>query len=734
MPAPFSRLKIAVAALLLAAPAARPAAFRTDVMAVLSKAGCNAGACHGNATGKGGFKLSLRGQDPAGDWTALTREQSGRRVNLEEPAKSLIVLKAIGGIAHEGGTRFTAGSPEYAILLDWLQNGGQDSPPGAPTLRELTVSPKESILVEPATSAQLTVTARFTDGSQRDVSRFAVYEPNNQGAKVTPEGLVTATQAGESTVLVRYLDKQAPVHFAFVPARPDFVWHEEPTANFIDEQIFRKLRTLRMNPSPLCSDEVFLRRVYLDLLGLIPTADEAKAFLADTAPGKRAALVDQLLERDEFADFWALKWSDLLKIEVRQLDQEGMRVFHDWIRASIKDHKPLDQFAREIVAARGSTFQNAPANWWRANRDPVTRAESTARVFLGTQLNCAQCHNHPFDRWTQDDYYNWAGVFSRIDYQLPADARTDKNDKHEFKGDQTVLIKASGFVLNPRTGEKATPRFLGGEKPKTGKDRDELLALADWLAASPMFARTQVNRIWYHLLGRGLVDPVDDFRASNPASHPALLEALAKDFTTHGYDLRRVIRAIVASRTYQLSSEPNSTNAGDEINFSHTIVRRLSAEQLIDSASAAMATPLEITGFKTGTRLAQIPEGKKHYQRSASEVDRFAASFGKPPRLIASDCERSNEIALPQAFQLISGPLIQGLLTQRANRLGQLLDAATPPPALVEQLYWHTLSRAPSAPETTRAAAYFAAAPDPRAAAEDFAWALLNSKEFLFRR
>ncbi len=706
--------------------------FRREVMAVLSKAGCNAGACHGNATGKGGFKLSLRGQDPDLDWLAMTREQGGRRVNLNQPEHSLLLLKATAGLAHEGGQRFTADSPEFAIFSKWLRDGAPDSGMKAPKLTKLEVKVPERVLIGPATQVKLSVLAKFADGSTQDVTRLAVYEPNNQTAKVSIDGLVTREKSGESTIAVRYLGQQVPVPIAFVPARLDFAWGNPPPVNFIDEQIFKKLRLLRMNPSEVCSDATFLRRAYLDLLGLVPDAALARAFVADTDLDKRAKLIDELMQYDEFADFWALKWADLLKIEQRQLDYDGMKVFHGWIRESIATNKPLDQFARELIAARGSTLKNPPANWWRANRDPVTRAENTARVFLGTQLNCAQCHNHPFERWTQDDYYNWADLFARIDYKLSGEKGKDKSDKNEFRGDQTVLIKASGSVINARTGEPAVARFLGGEAPKVSKERDELLALADWLPHTPMFARMQVNRIWFHLLGRGLVDPVDDFRASNPASHPELLDALAKDFVASGYDLRHCIRTITASRTYQLAAQPNATNADDETNFSRGIVRRLTAEQTLDSISAVLATPLPLDDVPAGTRLAQIAEGRKHYKPLTNSVDRFAASFGKPPRLIASDCERSNETAIPQVFQLISGPLIQQLLTRKNNVLDKLLgsgnDATT-----IDGLFWTSLSRPPTAVENARCMAYLAGGTDRRRAAEDLAWALLNSKEFILR-
>ena len=708
--------------------------FRREVMAVLSKAGCNAGGCHGNGNGKGGFKLSLRGQDADLDWLALTREQGGRRVDLIAPENSLVLLKAGAALAHEGGQRFAAGSPEYEIFLQWIREGAPDSGAQAARLVKLDVAVPERVLVEPAVEVKLRATAKFADGTERDVTRLAVYEPTNFTAKVSADGLVTRLKAGETTVLVRYLEQQVAVPLAFVPARPDFVWSEPSEGNFIDGFVFKKLRTLRMNPSALCSDAVFLRRAYLDLLSVVPTAETARAFTADPAPDKRAQLVERLLGRGEFADFWALKWADLLKIEQRQLDYDGMKVFHGWIRESIAQNKPLDQFARELIAARGSTLQNPPANWWRANRDPITRAENTARVFLGTQLNCAQCHNHPFERWTQDDYYNWAGLFARLDYKLSGEKPKDENDQKEFRGDQTVLIKASAAVTNVRTGEPATPAFLGGEKPAVSSERDELLVLADWLPHSPMFARMQVNRVWFHLLGRGLVDPVDDFRASNPPSHPELLDALAKDFAAHGYDLRQLIRTIMGSRTYQLAAEPNATNADDETNNAHAIVRRLTAEQLLDSVSKVLAAPLPLEGAPTGTRLAQLAEGRKHYKPLTTDVELFAASFGKPPRLIASECERSTDTALPQVFQLISGPLMQQLLTRKGNALDALLTAEKPDAEMVGQLFWITLSRPPAAPELARSTAYLAAAPERRRALEDLAWALLNSKEFVFRQ
>jgi len=706
--------------------------FRTDVMAVLSKAGCNAGGCHGNGQGKGGLKLSLRGQDADLDWLAIARDQGGRRVNPVEPEQSLALLKVTGAIAHEGGTRFDVKSPEYEILLGWIRAGASDSG-AARRVTKLEVTPREQILIEPVQTVHIKAVATFNDGSTRDVTRLAVFEPNNLGVKVTVDGVVTREQFGETTVLVRFLNQQVPVRLAFVPARADFVWSDPRAVNFVDEQVFAKLRTLRMNAAGLCDDTTFLRRAYLDLLGVVPTAADARAFLADSVADKRAKLVDSLFERGEFATFWALKWADLLKIEERQLGARGMEVFHGWIRDAIAANKPLDQFAREMVGARGGSYENPPTNWWRVNRDPVTRAENTARVFLGTQLNCAQCHNHPFERWTQDDYYDWTSLFSRLEYKIVENKKGDKSDKREFKGDQIILVKAGvPGVLNPRTGNMASARFLGGDVPKTGPDHDELQSLADWIGHSPMFARTQVNRIWSQLMGRGLVDPADDFRASNPPTHPALLDALAKDFAGHGYDLRHAIRTIMASHSYQLASEGGV--ADDELNCSHALIRRLGAEQILDSMSKALAAPLRFPDWPKATRLAELPEGRKHYHPIATNLDRFALAFGKPPRLIASDCERTNEPTVAQAFQLLSGPVINELLTRKENLLGSLLASTRPDSEIVTELYLATLTREPSSTELDRAIMHLASGKDRRRALEDLAWALLNAKEFLFHR
>ena len=732
---------------------AAPVTFQTDVAAVISKAGCNLGTCHGNATGKGGFKLSLRGGDLDYDHAALVRDQFGRRVNVLSPDDSLLLQKATQAVAHEGGKRFDKESWEYRTLREWIASGSKREAAGAPTLVKLEVTPREQFLIEPVSAVAVKVTAKFSDGSARDVTDIACYEVVNVAvADVSTTGRVTRKESGETAVLVRFLHLQEPVRLAFVPARPGFKWAGTQPQNFVDGHVFAKLQTLRMNPSALASDEVFLRRAYLDLLGILPTAEEAKRFVAaevrrripdaneakSASSSRRLQLIDELLERPEFADFWALKWADLLRVEEKTLDAKGMQDFHRWLRASIASGKPMDQFARELIAARGSTYANPEANFYRANRTPVIRAEAAAQVFLGTRLQCAQCHNHPFDRWTQDDYYDWAALFARVDYKILENKRRDTNDKHEFIGEQIVYLSRKGTVTNPRTEKAAEPRFLGASK-QDFEQQDELEALAAWMTAptNPLFARAQVNRIWFHLMGRGIVDPIDDFRATNPASHPALLDGLTKEFVQSGFSLRHVIRLVMNSRAYQTASEPNDTNATDELNYARAPLRRLTAEQMFDTLHQVAGVTAEFKGQPAGTRAAELPgartEGRRG-KRTQTTPDVFLAMFGKPPRLLTCECERSTDTSLGQAFFMLSGPAVNELLTRSDNRLGTLLDSGKPNRAVVEELYWTALTRPPSATELTKTLTHIEQAKDRRAGVEDVLWGLVNAKEFVLRR
>jgi hypothetical protein len=728
-------LALAVFAILSAqALPAEKVSFRNEVMAVLSKGGCNQGACHGNQNGKNGFKLSLRGEDPSWDERALTRDMLGRRVNVQKPEDSLLLQKATATLPHEGGKRFGVHSLEYAILQRWIDNGAKTDDTKLPQLTKLEVQPSQAVLVAPQNVVQLQVKALFSDGSHRDVTPLAVYDPSNPIVTVTPNGRVERIKDGETVILVRYLDRQVPVELALVPARLNFVWHEQPEANYIDHYVFAKLKSLRESPSALSSDSVFLRRAFLDAVGILPTANDAKAFLEDTDPQKRAKLIDHLLARPEFADFWALKWSDVLRNEEKTLDRKGVEVFHDWIRQSIADSKPLNEFARELIAGRGNTYVNPPANFYRALRDPQTRAEAVAQVFLGARLQCARCHNHPFDHWTQNDYHSFSAFFARVQYRLKDNRREDNLDKHEFIGEQIVWFDREGEIKHPRTGQILAPRFLAADT-ELPANADRLQALADWVARpdNPYFARTQVNRIWYHLLGRGIVEPNDDFRASNPPTNGPLLEALTKDFLAHRFDLRHLVRTIMNSRTYQLSAVANDTNRDDEANFSHALSRPLQAEQLLDAIAQVTEAPLRFTGYPSGIHAEQMP-GVHSSGRTPSASERFMQTFGKPDRLLSCECERSEDATLNQAFQLITGELVDHSLSEPKNRIGRLLESKENDREIVEELFLVALSRLPGRQEVESQTKILSKSADRRKACEDLLWGLLNAKEFLLRR
>lgn len=722
--------------------AAGEVSYTNDVQAVIAKAGCNLGTCHGNATGKGGFKMSLRGDDLDYDYAALIQDVSGRRVNLFEPDRSLLLLKATQALAHEGGKRFGKDSWEYRTLRDWIAQGATRHQPGERKLIKLDVTPQEQILVEPAAEVQIKAVATFSDGSQEDVTSQAVYEPAQVGLiQITPAGKITKLQNGEPTLIVRYLNKQQPVRLAFVAARPDFEWTPTRQNNYVDRHVFAKLKSLRMTPSPLGSDEVFVRRAYLDLCGIPPTGAEARHFVADQAPDKRERLVDRLMASQEFADFWTLKWADSLRVESRTMDKRGMTAFHQWIRNAVATNVPVDQFARTILAAQGSTYDVPEANFYRAMREPNARAEGIARVFLGTRLQCAQCHNHPFDRWTQDDYFQWSAVFGRVDYKVLENKGVDKNDKHAFNGEQVVELMKEVKFTNPRTGEKLKPKLLGAAEldAQTLSAKNDLKAAADWITnpANALFAEAQVNRIWAHLMGRGLVDPVDDFRATNPPTHPELLKQLAREFVESGYDLRQIVRRIMTSRTYQLTSKPNATNKDDQQNYSHALVRRLGAEQLFDSLHQFAGITPEFRGWGPEiTRAVQRPGPTNGRKRDTvgGDSEQLLAQFGQPPRLLACECERTDETTMGQAFTLISGPKVNELLKRRGNALSRLLDSKAPPEEQVDTLFWNALSRAPSPEERTTLSKLLSQSSDKRATLEDLAWTLVNAKEFVLRR
>lgn len=707
--------------------------FDREVMAVLSKAGCNAGTCHGNLQGKGGLFLSLRGQDAPADWREIVESSAGRRINLLEPERSLLLLKATGQVPHGGGRRFSPQDVEFHILAAWLRAGAPAPDEGQATITRLEVVPADAVVPGPAATVPLRVTAVFGSGESVDVTRLAVFEPADPRVVVTADGLVHLATPQTTSIAVRYLTSQAVARVAVTSPRDDAGWTGPAPANLVDEVIFARLARLGIDPAPPADDLVFLRRIHLDLLGTLPTVAEARSFAADAAADKRQRLVDDLLARPEWADVWAGIWGDLLRNEEKTLDARGVETFHAWIRRCFHDDVPLDRFVREILTARGSAYAVPPANFWRGHREPVVRAETVAQVFLGVRLQCANCHNHPFDRWLQEEYHDWTALFTGIEYEIVENSRQDKLDKHEFVGDQIVQLGTPRERPNPRTGGPAVPRLLDGRTPPEG---DRLEVLADWITApeNRRFARTQVNRIWYHVMGRGLVEPVDDLRDTNPASHPELLERLTDEFIASGYRVRDLVRTICTSHTYAASvaASPRDGLAGDESLFAAAIVRRRTAERILDAQARVLGATAAFEGYPAGTRAGMVA-GVERVRRRTADGDRFLRLFGRPARLLACECERSNEPTLAQALDLVGGEGLQARISAADNRLAELLAADRDPEAIVEELFWTALARPPTPVERSTAVASFASAVDPRTAIEDLAWALLNAKELLFR-
>ncbi|GBD35936.1 hypothetical protein HRbin36_01052 [bacterium HR36] len=732
------------------AQAQEAVSFERDVMAVLSRAGCNQGVCHGNQNGKGGFKLSLRGESPDWDYQALTRDSLGRRVNPIAPEQSLLLLKPTGAVPHEGGQRFSRDSESYRILHRWIASGMPRRLSNEAPLLRLELAAKEMFIpweslgsaVVPKSVPRLTVRAVFADGAVREVTSLAVFEPSDPRVRVLRDGVVACDgepgQLVESAILVRYMTAQAVARIAFVP--PERLSWPEPWRQLqhpIDRLCAARWQRLHLVPAEICDDTAFLRRAYLDLLGQLPEPEEVRAFLSDSSPDKRAQLIDRLLNRPEFAEYWAMKWGDLLRVEEKALDRKGVQVFHRWIRQAIETGMPLNEMARQIVAAQGSTYSVPPANFYRAIRDPMNRAEAVAQVFLGLRIQCARCHNHPFDTWTQDDYHALTAFFARIQYRVLENNRRDRFDLHEFDGEQIVWQDRQSEWTHPRTGQPVLPRLPGTASPVADLQADRLRLLADWLAdpGNPYFARAQVNRVWYHLFGRGLVEPIDDFRASNPASQPEVLDWLARDFAAHHFDLRHLLRTIMTSQTYQLSSRPNQTNSGDDRWFSRSLERPLQAEQLADALAQVIGVPLRFASYPDVRWARQLPAPLTTRRRDAgpTTVEAFLKVFGKPARLLTCECERTTGPTMSQALQMISGEMINAWIAAPDNRLGRLLAAGKSDAEILEELYLAALSRFPTAQERQQLIAWLASRPNRRAAFEDLLWSLVNAKEFLLR-
>ena len=594
-------------------------------------------------------------------------------------------------------------------------------------MKKLTVFPTERIAAAPALGQQLVVTAEFSDGSTRDVTRQASYDVSDPTkVAVTVDGRVEATRPCETTVAVRYLGGRGISRLAFLADRPGFAWRDLPARNAIDQAVFAKLRAIQVNPSEPIGDAAFLRRATLDAIGRLPTPDEARSFLADHDPDKRDRLVDRLVAGPAFADFWALKWADLLRNEEKTMGSKGVWVFQRWLRDEFSRDVPLDEFARHLLTAQGSTWENPAASFYRTNRDPMTAAETVGQVFLGVRLQCARCHNHPFDVWTQDDYYGLAAYFGNVAHKEVNNVRRDQLDTHEINGDEIIYLSGQPEMVQPRTGAMMDPKPPRGHRPKLAGDLDARDDLADWLTRNNrQFARNMANRVWFHLLGRGVVEPVDDFRDSNPPSIPALLDALTEKFVAGGMRIRPLVAWIMKSQTYRLGAMPDATNVEDETNFARASVRLLPAEVLLDAIGQALGKPAAFDDAPAGLRAVQLP--------GARMGGDFLKVFGKPDRLLTCECERSETTTLAQAFQLINGNAVRRTLEARDNRIGRLLEAGTPGPEIIDELALAILSRPPTTAERDSFLNHVSRAEDRRKAWEDVAWALINSKEFLLR-
>ncbi len=707
--------------------APRPVSFTNDIMPVLAKAGCNAGACHGAASGKKGFKISLRGYDPVADYPVLTRGTTGRRLNFNNPEQSLLLLKPTAQVPHEGGRRFDVASPYAHTLRRWIAEGAPTDTATAPRLTGIEVVPKFRSFPRPELEQQLLVSARYSDGSVRDVTDDARYSSSNdRAADVDEAGLVKMPAKGEAAIMVRYGDMVAVSTIVVMKHDPAFAWNNPPENNYVDQHVHAKLKQMEILPSELSGDEEFLRRVYYDVIGLPPTPDEVRSFLADKAPDRRARIINTLLERPEHAEFWALKWGDLFKIRFDLLRDKGTWGFYRWTRDSIAGNKPFDQFVREILTAEGSAAENPPANWWRVTADPNEASEAAVQVFLGIRLLCAKCHDHPFEKWVQKDYYGMSAFFVQVG-RKPGGR---KEDLVFFRTETPAQAR------HPKTGEVLDPKFLNGATVPVNAEQDARALLAQWMTSkdNPYFARATVNRLWSHLFGKGIIDPVDDIRSSNPPVNEPLLDALAKDFVAHHFDVRHILRTMLNSRTYQLAARANRFNEDDKQNFSHYLPRRLSAEQLFDTIS-------QVTGIRDnfsprigsqgtvampvgGLRAGQLPDR----QLTAEMLD----LFGRPRGESSCACERHEEASMTQALHLINGKGVAARLAAPNSRLMQLLQKKLTDTQLVEEIYLLVLCRLPQANEMEVLLKHFAATNDRTKAAQDVAWVLFNTREFLF--
>lgn len=700
---------------------ARGGSFIRDVQPIINKVGCTSGPCHGSAKGKNGFKLSLRGYDPEYDYKALLYDLSGRRFNRADPAKSLMLAKPSQQVAHGGGMRLEAGSRYYNIILDWIAQGAPFGDPSADSVVDLKILPEDIFMHSPGRKHRVLVMAKYADGSTRDVTGEAPIASSNTETVKVEDNLVTGLRSGESTLLVRYEGKFAAIPVTVLNPREGFEWTALPQNNYIDELVDAKLERLRIQPSPPATDAEFLRRVTLDLTGKLPQPDEVRAFLADSSKDKRAKKIDALIGSPAYVDYWTLKWGDLLRSNRKFLSDKGMWEFRDWIRQSVASNKPYDVFVRELLTSKGSSFANPAANFFRVAREPKEAMETATQLFLGVRMVCAQCHDHPFERWTQNQYYEMSAFFAAVGVRPGFQS-----------GEEIVYLKRSdNEVTHPVDGRVVEPKYLVAVNgaPPIAEDSDQRESLVDWLTSkqNPFFAMAITNRVFSYFLGRGIIDPVDDIRASNPPSNAELLKALTKDFSDHDFDIPHLMRTIANSRVYQSSVETNVWNETDGINYSHFAPRRLTAEQLAEGIAMATQSPFELEDAPEDFTATQAPDPH-------AEMGGFLDLFGRPQRETACECERKSEMSLPQTMNLVNGPTLADSIADPDGRVAKLILSGADNREVVEELYLATLSREPTASEYDLAATHLTEGDSRAAAAQDLMWALLNSNGFLFNR
>ncbi len=696
----------------------RPVSFHLDVMPVFMRSGCNTGSCHGAARGKDGFMLSLFGYDPKGDHMRITHELGNRRINLAMPEESLLMEKNDGSVPHTGGKRFDRSSEYYKTLLDWLKNGAPLDATEVPKVVRLELYPPVAVLEGAGATQQMVARAVYADGTDRDVTNLAVFLTNNDNsAPINEAGLVTASNRGEAFVMARYDTHTIGSQLLVLPKDLKYTAPESKPVNYIDELVDTKLKKLRIIPSELCSDEVFLRRVTLDITGLLPTEEEFATFMNDKDVQKRAKLVDRLLERKEFAEIWAMKWAEILMVRTKQnqVSTKAALAYADWLTAQISNNVPLDEMVQDLLSSSGSAFNTPAVNYYQVENDLLKTAENTAQVFFGIRTQCAQCHNHPFDRWTMDDYYSFAAFFAQVGRKQTEDYR-----------DIVIYNRAGGETSNPVTKQRMAPKFLGGAVPEIKPGEDRRAILAKWLTAgdNPFFGLNIANRVWDHFFGMGIIEPVDDIRISNPATNPELLKAMGTKLVEYKYDFRKLVRDICNSNAYQRAGTHNESNATDEKNFSHSTVRRVRAESLLDIITQVTETKDKFQRLPVGGRAVQIADG--------NTSSYFLDTFGRSPRLTVCAADVKADPSLSQSLHLLNGPTVEGKIAQ-GGLIQRWIKEGLTSQQIIEKIYVRALTRKPTSEETAKLVALVPAEkPEQAKVYNDIFWAVLNSREFVF--